>query len=178
MRAESFAAHHPAPPARRRFNPSSFLRSFLWILCPGPSPEAAASRSSESPGYYDYGLFPVLARALTAAGLTCHRFNFSHSGMTRDTATFARPDLFEQDTWGRQQDDLAAVLDHLGAGAEPTVLFGHSRGGLSSLLAAPRHAHTGVSHRLPAAQGKSCLSGGPGWTRSRLTPRPATRSWP
>ena len=107
-------------------------------------------------GYYDYGLFPVLARALTAAGLTCHRFNFSHSGMTRDTAAFARPDLFEQDTWGRQQEDLAAVLDHLDAGAKPTVLFGHSRGGLSSLLAAPRHAQRLAGVVSAAAPADAC----------------------
>ena len=91
-------------------------------------------------GYYDYGLFPVLTRAAVAAGLTVHRFNFSHSGMTRATNTFARPDLFEQDTWARQQHDLAAVLDHVDADARPPVVFGHSRGGLTSLVATPRHA--------------------------------------
>ena len=95
-------------------------------------------------GYYDYGLFPVLARAAVAAGLTVHRFNFSHSGVTRDSAVFARPDLFAADRWSRQQADLDAVFDHLErtGGPPPSarrVLFGHSRGGLSALLWAARH---------------------------------------
>lgn len=107
-------------------------------------------------GYYDYGLFPVLSRALVAAGLTCHRFNFSHSGMTRNTQTFERPDLFEQDTWARQQTDLNAVLDHLKAHDRPTVLFGHSRGGLSALVGAPHHAHRLAGVVSAAAPADAC----------------------
>ncbi len=107
-------------------------------------------------GYYDYGLFPVLSRTLVAAGLTCHRFNFSHSGMTRHTQTFERPDLFEQDTWGRQQTDLAAVLDHVRAKDRPTVLFGHSRGGLSALVGAPHHAHQLAGVVSAAAPADAC----------------------
>jgi alpha-beta hydrolase superfamily lysophospholipase len=94
-------------------------------------------------GYMDYGMFPRIARELAAAGCRVHRFNFSHSGMTRDTATFARPDLFARDTWNRQVDDLAAVADAvragtLAGGGVPLVLFGHSRGGVTVLLAAGR----------------------------------------
>lgn len=122
----------------------------------GPAGTGAVVLAHGFKGYYDYGLFPVLAQALLAAGLTCHRFNFSHSGMTRDTATFARPDLFEQDTWARQQQDLNAVLDHVGAGQHPTVLFGHSRGGVSSLLAAPRHAVRLAGVVSAAAPAESC----------------------
>lgn len=107
-------------------------------------------------GYYGYGLFPVLARALVAAGLAVHRFNFSHSGMTRDTATFARPDLFEQDTWGRQQHDLGAVLVHVNAGARRTVLFGHSRGALTSLVGAARHADRLAGVVSAAAPADAC----------------------
>ena len=57
-------------------------------------------------GYKDYGMFPVLAREFAAAGFIAHRFNFSHSGMTNNIATFERPDLFEKDTWNRQVYDF------------------------------------------------------------------------
>ncbi|MDY7108354.1 MAG: hypothetical protein SYC29_06925 [Planctomycetota bacterium] len=96
-------------------------------------------------GYKDYGMFPVLARDCAAAGLIAHRFNFSHSGMTNDIDTFARPDLFERDTWNGQVYDCRAVVEAIargeldGAGL-PYVLFGHSRGGVTVLLTAGRFA--------------------------------------
>lgn len=96
-------------------------------------------------GYKDYGMFPVLARTMADAGFIAHRFNFSHSGMTNDIDTFARPDLFEQDTWNKQVHDFRAVIDAVangplvGAGL-PLVIFGHSRGGVSALLTAGRFA--------------------------------------
>lgn len=94
-------------------------------------------------GYKDYGLFPQLAQAMANAGLIAHRFNFSHSGMTPRFETFERPDLFEKDTWGKQVNDLQHVAlsafsgELLGEGL-PQVWFGHSRGGVSVLLAAQR----------------------------------------
>ena len=94
-------------------------------------------------GYKDYGLFPRLAADAAAAGLVALRFNLSHSGMTQRLDTFERPDLFERDTWGRQVFDLRAVLDAVHAGSLdpatrtlPVVLFGHSRGGVTTLLVA------------------------------------------
>lgn len=93
-------------------------------------------------GYKDYGFFPRLAEAAAAAGLVAHRFNFSHSGMTNRLDTFERPDLFERDTWNRQVHDLGCVVRHVTTGAEalqlPVVVFGHSRGGVTALLAAGR----------------------------------------
>ncbi|MFP4144856.1 MAG: alpha/beta hydrolase [Phycisphaeraceae bacterium] len=94
-------------------------------------------------GYKDYGLFPHLAEAAAGAGLMAHRFNFSHSGMTRNVETFERPDLFEKDTWGRQIADLHAVASAVMGGELPgeglgQVWFGHSRGGVTALLAAAR----------------------------------------
>ena len=96
-------------------------------------------------GYKDYGMFPRIAETMAARGLIAHRFNFSHSGMTNETATFARPDLFERDTWNKQVHDLRAVIDAVTAGTLdgrelPLVLFGHSKGGVSVLLTAGRYA--------------------------------------
>lgn len=94
-------------------------------------------------GYKDYGFIPVLATRLAALGLVAHRFNFSHSGMTGDLETFARPDLFERDCFDHQVTDIRAVVAAIddgrlpGAGA-PRVHLGHSRGGVAVLLEAGR----------------------------------------
>lgn len=87
-------------------------------------------------GYKDYGFFPSLAAAAAAAGLIAHRCNFSHSGMTNNIETFERPDLFEQDTWRKQSADLRAVIEAKQHNGLPVVLFGHSRGGITTLLTA------------------------------------------
>ena len=91
-------------------------------------------------GYKDYGFFPPLADAAAAAGLVTHRFNLSHSGMTNQFNTFARPDLFEHDTWGKQVHDVKTVVRAVGGALEsgglPITLFGHSRGGLTVVVAA------------------------------------------
>jgi alpha-beta hydrolase superfamily lysophospholipase len=91
-------------------------------------------------GYKDYGFLPHVAAAAARAGFIAHRFNFSHSGMTERIETFERPDLFEKDTWGRQVFDLQCVAravsqGHLAGQGLPMVIFGHSRGGTTALLA-------------------------------------------
>ena len=96
-------------------------------------------------GYKDYGMFPRIAEAMAERGLIAQRFNFSHSGMTNDTASFERPDLFEKDSWNKQVYDLRAVIEaHATCEVDgrllPFVLFGHSRGGVSVLLTAGRFA--------------------------------------
>lgn len=109
----------------------------------GGPPAATVVVAHGFKGFMDYGMFPVIARVLAAAGLHVHRFNFSHSGVTRDPSTFARPDLLERDTWNRQVEDLAAIhaaLDEgrLPGGDRPRIWLGHSRGGTAVILAAGR----------------------------------------
>ncbi len=112
-------------------------------------------------GYKDYGFLPMLADRASKAGFVAHRFNFSHGGMTRNVETFERPDLFERDTWNKQVFDLLAVsaaaqrgelAGHAanvpGAGL-PGVWFGHSRGGVTCLLAAGRLIAAGDEAQLP-----------------------------
>ena len=94
-------------------------------------------------GYKDYGFFPKLAETASSNGLLAHRFNFSHSGMTNNIEIFERPDLFESDTWNKQITDLSHVLnairDSIIEGHNlPLVIFGHSRGGVTSILATSR----------------------------------------
>ncbi len=103
-------------------------------------------------GYKDYGFFPHMAQAAASAGLIAHRFNFSHSGMTNNTDTFEHPDLFEQDTWRKQSNDLKAVIAAVESGElqgqhKPLTIFGHSRGGLTTLLTA---GDQGASKQLAA----------------------------
>lgn len=103
-------------------------------------------------GYMDYGFLPRLADTLARLGVIAHRFNFSHSGVTRDFETFARPELFELDTWNRQVFDLTQVIENIcGKNDLPTVLFGHSRGGVTALLTASRLPAERVSCVITAA---------------------------
>jgi len=94
-------------------------------------------------GYKDYGFFPALADRLAGEAVIAHRFNFSHSGMTPRTQTFERPDLFEKDTWSKQREDVLTVSRTVASGALVgaglnQLWFGHSRGGVSVLLACDR----------------------------------------
>jgi len=98
-------------------------------------------------GYKDYGFIPQLAQRLAEAGFIALRFNFSHSGMTEIIDTFERPDLFERDTWSKQIADLNTVAHAAAQGLVPgcqrgsglpQIWFGHSRGGVTALLAASR----------------------------------------
>lgn len=95
-------------------------------------------------GYKDYGFIPLLADDLRAKGVLVHRINLSTSGMTNEIETFARPDLFEIDTWNRQVDDVRRLVRAVregeipGAGL-PLYLIGHSRGGTTALLAGGRY---------------------------------------
>ncbi|MEX0744701.1 MAG: alpha/beta fold hydrolase [Phycisphaeraceae bacterium] len=108
---------------------------------PGATPRGVLLIAHGFKGYKDYGLLPHLAEHASKQGLIAHRFNFSHSGMTRNVETFERPDLFERDTFSRQVEDLWTVAAAADAGqiageGLPQVWFGHSRGGVTSICAA------------------------------------------
>lgn len=103
-------------------------------------------------GYKDYGFFPLLCDQAAERGLIAHRFNFSHSGMTNAYETFEHPERFEKDTWGRQQDDLAQVFEEVAAQhGLPCVVFGHSRGGVTSTLFAGRNTKSHPAGLITAA---------------------------
>jgi len=109
-------------------------------------------------GYKDYGFLPRLAQHAADAGLIAHRFNFSHSGMTDEIETFARPDLFEQDTWAKRVRDIIRVIDEVAsAPGLPVVLFGHSNGGLASLLAAAQLGDRLAGVVTAASPADACL---------------------
>lgn len=112
---------------------------------PATTPRAAAIIVHGFLGYKDYGFFPTIADTLANHGIAAHRFNLSHSGMTEETDTFARPDLFAKNTWNKQVEDIERMIHALDrkelvGPAIPVVLIGHSRGGVASLLCAGRRA--------------------------------------
>lgn len=97
-------------------------------------------------GFKDWGFFPLLGRRLASAGLRVVAFNMSGSGVGPDGESFSETQLFEENTYSQELEDVFAVVRAFtrDGGAVsfppsgPTGLFGHSRGGGVALLAAAR----------------------------------------
>ena len=90
-------------------------------------------------GFKDWGFFPWLADYLCRERAAVCRFNMSRSGIGENPETFERLDLFADDTYSVQVDDLLDVVLWCQARVDlPTFLVGHSRGGGVALLAAER----------------------------------------
>ena len=97
-------------------------------------------------GFKDWGPFPAWGRRLAKAGCASVLFNFSYNGVGPDAPTeFTQLDRFAENTYTRELDDLAAVLDAVENDAlefpfepEGIGLMGHSRGGGTAILQAVR----------------------------------------
>ena len=105
-------------------------------------------------GYKDYGMFPWLAAQLSNEGFIVHRFNFSHSGMLDNDGPFERLELFEHATWNTQVEDLKKLEHEFSQPNLPLTLFGHSRGGVATLLAVGRGEVS--ANRIIALSSPSC----------------------
>jgi len=94
-------------------------------------------------GFKDWGFFPWLAQRLTQHHLAVCRFNMSRSGIGEDPESFTRLDLFEDDTYSTQLDDLRRVVAYAQSQLPktPTFLLGHSRGGGIAILGAAEVPH-------------------------------------
>ena len=89
-------------------------------------------------GFKDWGFFPWLGDRLARDRSAVCRFNMSRSGIGERPDSFDRLDLFADDTYSTQIDDLRRVVQYCHARLDlPTFLVGHSRGGGVALLAAP-----------------------------------------
>ena len=105
-------------------------------------------------GHLRWGFIPLLAARLAASGFGALAIDFSHNGRVpedgsptvADTPVIA-PSLFKANTIARELDDLSSVLAWIrdpqrggkALGLEPNFaigLWGHSRGGLVSILTA------------------------------------------
>lgn len=91
-------------------------------------------------GFKDWSFFPWTSEAFAEAGIAACRFDMSRCGITEGSDTFDRLDLFADDTYGIEVDDLRRVVAHVraldGLAGLPLFLFGHSRGGAIAILGA------------------------------------------
>jgi pimeloyl-ACP methyl ester carboxylesterase len=95
-------------------------------------------------GFMEWGFHPYLAELLAARGFTVVRFNFASSGMRPGDELVTDEEAFATTPIGDDVDDLHRILQALHDGElaaehvdpERLGLFGHSRGGGVSLLAA------------------------------------------
>ncbi|MFG0257381.1 MAG: alpha/beta hydrolase [Phycisphaerales bacterium JB043] len=96
-------------------------------------------------GYKEYGFMPVMAREIASrTPANVHRFTMSHSGMGTNIETFEHPELFEQNTLNYEVGDLTSVVEEVRRrdGGLPVVCMGHSRGGVTTILACGRASST------------------------------------
>lgn len=96
-------------------------------------------------GFMEWGFFPHLATLLAERGITVIRVNLSGTGMKPGDELVTDPDAFRANTYGREVEDLLAVLAATGETIAPgrvdrsrIGLFGHSRGGGDSILVSAR----------------------------------------
>jgi pimeloyl-ACP methyl ester carboxylesterase len=95
-------------------------------------------------GFKDWGGFPYLMEKFSALDISAASFNFSFNGVgTNNPTEFTRLDLFAQNTFTRELEDLELVIDYfflnsekLGIDNEKITLAGHSRGGGISIIKA------------------------------------------
>ena len=119
------------------------LDGFLEVPdAPYPAPYATVVVCHGFKGFMEWGFFPHLAELLACRGFLTVRFNFSGAGVRPGEDRVSDLDAFRDDTYGRELEDLLAVVDGLdgiagGAADRGRLgLFGHSRGGGIALLAA------------------------------------------
>lgn len=95
-------------------------------------------------GFKDWGCFPYMLDKIASENNFCVSFNFSYNGTgdkIEEQSDFTRLDLFAENTFTRELDDLGSVIDFLFAhkeeynyDAENITLIGHSRGGGTVIL--------------------------------------------
>ncbi len=130
-------------------------RSLSGILdlpsLPGPRPTVLICHGFK--GFMEWGFFPYLAALLADRGFVAVRFNFSGSGMQPGDELVTDIEAFGTATHSKDLAELRYVIDALGVEIAPERidrerigLFGHSRGGGTSILATG-HAATKNSVR-------------------------------
>jgi len=98
-------------------------------------------------GFKDWGGFPYMLDTISRTGIFTVSFNFSYNGVGEDINSltdFTRLELFANNTFSRELDDLGSIIDFLDANQNKylydfknIILCGHSRGGgIAALKAA------------------------------------------
>jgi uncharacterized protein len=111
-----------------------FIRGEVY---PAASPLGSVVICHGFKGFAHWAFFPYLARSLAESGLTAITFDFSGSGIGRDRETFTEADAFAGNTFSKELEDIANVVDY--ARRMKFIkgkfgLFGHSRGGAMAIL--------------------------------------------
>ncbi|MDQ3020226.1 MAG: alpha/beta hydrolase [Bacteroidota bacterium] len=114
-----------------RFNPE-LKNTPLVIFCHGFK------------GFKDWGGFPYLMEKIASEDFFGVSFNFSYNGVgdsADEQIDFTRLDLFAQNTFSRELDDLGSIIDYLFDNKDKynydtgnVTLIGHSRGGGIAIL--------------------------------------------
>lgn len=115
-----------------RFPESGTEKLPLVILCHGFK------------GFKDWGCFPYMMDRIAEEGNFAVSFNFSYNGTGEndfDQSDFTRLDLFAENTFSRELDDLGSIIDYLFENKKKysydtgnITLTGHSRGGGIAIL--------------------------------------------
>ncbi|MBL0107585.1 MAG: prolyl oligopeptidase family serine peptidase [Ignavibacteria bacterium] len=115
-----------------RFPESGTEKLPLVILCHGFK------------GFKDWGCFPYMMERIAEEGNFAVSFNFSYNGTGEndfDQSDFTRLDLFAENTFSRELDDLGSIIDYLFENKDKynydkgnITLTGHSRGGGIAIL--------------------------------------------
>lgn len=95
-------------------------------------------------GFKDWGCFPYIMDKIASENNFCVSFNFSYNGTgdkEEEQSDFTRLDLFAENTFTRELDDLGSVIDFLfthkdefSYDTDNITLIGHSRGGGTAIL--------------------------------------------
>jgi len=95
-------------------------------------------------GFKDWGGFPYIFDKISGAGIFSVCFNFSYNGLDNsedNPINFNRLDLFAENTFSRELDDLGSIIDFLDKNQDSfnfdfntLALAGHSRGGGIAIL--------------------------------------------
>lgn len=91
-------------------------------------------------GFMDWAFLPELAKRIQAAGISAVAINLSGSGIGADLAEFTELELFAENTYSRELEDLELIHGAINSGSlgplDPKrgALFGHSRGGGMAIL--------------------------------------------
>lgn len=91
-------------------------------------------------GFREWGFFPWICESFARKDIASVRFDMSRNGVGESSDQFDRLDLFEDDTYTQQIEDLRSI-DRFVNGNDalrdlPRLVLGHSRGGAIALLGA------------------------------------------
>src|SRR5579872_1935801 len=64
-------------------------------------------------GFKNWGPFPAVCKRIAAQGFVSIAFNFSHNGVGEDLMNFSELDRFADNTFSRELDELADVINEI-----------------------------------------------------------------